>query len=99
MKKMAQRSMWRGNRDEAHSIESHGMYGMRVNNKANAEMNHGSPTGLNANVPTGATQTHTNSSAVNIHTTNNHTTTKKDDTKNDDQQKSGLGGSIIDALQ
>jgi hypothetical protein len=87
MKKMAQRSMWRGNRDDAHAIESHGMYGLRSNLNSGNDTSH-APT----NTPTPA------GSGNSMHLKSTNTTTTKAVVKNDDT-KSGLGGSIIDALK
>jgi hypothetical protein len=85
MKKMAQRSMWRGNREDAMSIESHGMYGLRNN-----------LVGKGQNTTQQNTNTNSNTASTHLKNVTANTTAQHVNTSN---QKTSLGDNILDALK
>lgn len=86
-KKMAQRSLWRGDRASAQAISDHGMYGMRANNKqistAEARGTNSSSTGSKV--------------ILNQSIEKNNTSTAV--SKEDKQNSKGLGGSILNVFK
>jgi hypothetical protein len=82
LKKMAQRAMMRGNRDEAQAIEGHGMWGVRSNmSEKNQSTQSTAPLTINSNVKAA------------VGTANLKSTQTKASQKNTD-----IGGSILGAI-